>query len=142
VLRGLSARRFDIGTVEQAATLKLAMNLQIASIAQALTEALTLARSAGVSDELFFEVMEVNVAKSGVSALKRPKLLEADYSPQFSVKHMAKDLRLALETAADGTAPLTRALAAIYQEGIQRGWGEEDFIGLVRLLQNAATRAR
>jgi 3-hydroxyisobutyrate dehydrogenase-like beta-hydroxyacid dehydrogenase len=141
VLRGLSVRRFDIGTVEQAATLKLAMNLQIASIAQALTEALTLARSAGVSDELFFEVMELNVAKSGVSTLKRPKLLEADYSPQFSVKHMAKDLRLALETAAEGTAPLTRALAAIYEEGIRRGWGEEDFIGLVRLLQNAATRA-
>jgi len=137
VLHGLSSRRFDIGTVEQAAALKLAMNLQIAAMAQALAESITLARAAGVPDALFFEVMELNVARSGVSALKQPKLLAADYSPQFSVKHMAKDLRLALEAASEGAAPLTRATSAIYEEGIRHGLGEDDFIGLVRLLQNA-----
>lgn len=121
MLHGLSSRHFDIGTVEQAAALKLAMNLQIVAITQALAESITLARSAGVPDSLFFEVMELNVAKSGVSTLKQPKLLVGDYTPQFSVKHLAKDLRLALETASEGTAPLTRAISTIYEEGIRRG---------------------
>lgn len=132
-LHSLSSRRLDIGTVEQAATLKLAMNLQIASIALALNEAITLARDAGIPDSRFFEALEFNVARSGLSQLKQPKLLTADYTPQFSVKHMAKDLRLALESAR--STPLTRAASAIFEEGLRQGLGDDDFIGLIRLLQ-------
>jgi 3-hydroxyisobutyrate dehydrogenase-like beta-hydroxyacid dehydrogenase len=138
VLHGLSRKRFDIGTVEQAATLKLAMNVHIAGVAQALCESLAFARAGGISDDLYFEILDLNIAKSGVSTLKEPKLRTHDYSPQFSVKHMGKDLRLALETAAEGTTPLTHALHALHAEGERRGWGDDDFIGLIRLLaQNA-----
>lgn len=135
VLHGLSSRCFDVGTVQQAAALKLAMNLQIASIALALNESLTMARQAGIPDDLFFAVLELNVARSGLSDLKKPKLLQTDYSPQFSVKHMAKDLRLALETSSH--APLTHAASAIFEQGIQAGLGDDDFIGLIRLLHPA-----
>ena len=50
----VSAHRFIIGTNEQACTLKLAMNLNIAAQMQGLSEALTLARRAGVTDKVFF----------------------------------------------------------------------------------------
>ena len=60
-----------------------------------------------------------------------------DYSPQFSVKHMAKDLRLTLETAEDLSLPieLTGHLKNIYDQGIAAGWSDDDFIGLMRLLE-------
>lgn len=94
VLKRLSAKRIHIGTGEQACAVKLAMNLQIATLTQALCEALHSVRRAGVSDEIFFECMRGNASWSPLAALKEPKLKARDYAPQFSVKHLLKDLRL------------------------------------------------
>jgi len=49
---------------------------------------------------------------------------------------MAKDLRLALESAAGLPLDQTRTVMQTYQEGLKRGWGDLDFSALVRLLQN------
>jgi 3-hydroxyisobutyrate dehydrogenase-like beta-hydroxyacid dehydrogenase len=138
VLHGLSRRIFDLGTVEQASSIKLAMNLQIAGISQALGEALTMARRAGITDATFFELLECNIARSGVSELKKDKLAARDYAPQFSAKHMAKDVRLALETAEPGAYPMGSAVAQVYQAALDAGWGDDDFSGLIRLLENPA----
>jgi 3-hydroxyisobutyrate dehydrogenase-like beta-hydroxyacid dehydrogenase len=51
---------------------------------------LSLARAAGINDDTFFGALELNVARSGLVDLKRPKLQENDFAPQFSLKHMAK----------------------------------------------------
>ncbi len=137
VLKGLSKIISHVGTVEQASALKLAMNLQIASIAQALSESLSLARSYGIPDILYFELLENNVSRSGLSDLKKPKLLASDYSPQFSIKHMHKDLNLALESALSTSLPLplTQATRAIYQQGLEQGLGDQDFTALIELLK-------
>ena len=91
----VSSAQFHIGNNEQACALKLAMNLNISAQMQALCEALTIVRRAGVSDDVFFDALGKNASCSGVTKLKEPKLRAADYSPQFSVKHMLKDMRLA-----------------------------------------------
>jgi len=127
-----------IGPVGSASALKLAFNLNIALIAEALGESLSFARAAGISDERYFSALKLNVGRSGLADLKEPKLRAADYTPQFSLKHMGKDLRLALETAR-GHVPLpqVQTLLKLYQDGIERGWGDDDFIGLIRLLQKS-----
>lgn len=136
LLERLSSAILHIGPVGSASSLKLAMNLNIAGIAQTLCESLTLCRRAGIADDIYFDALDRNVALSGVSTLKEPKLREHDFSPQFSLKNMAKDLRLALETAGELTLPLehTRHLKGIYDQGMSAGWADDDFIGLVRLM--------
>jgi 3-hydroxyisobutyrate dehydrogenase-like beta-hydroxyacid dehydrogenase len=138
VLKPLSKARLHIGPRGTASALKLAMNMNIAGVAAALSESLTLARAAGLSDEVYFQALELNISNSGLAALKQPKLRSSDYSPQFSIKHMGKDLRLALETAEHLGQPLpqTARLKEFYDKAIERGWGDDDFIGLVRLLQS------
>lgn len=136
LLKPISKARLHIGPTGSASTLKLAMNMNIAGIAQTLCESLTLCRAAGISDDAYFAALGRNVAHSGLADLKEPKLRAGDYSPQFSLKHMGKDLRLALETA--GGLSLTLAQTALlkqsYDRGIELGWKEDDFIGLIRLL--------
>jgi 3-hydroxyisobutyrate dehydrogenase-like beta-hydroxyacid dehydrogenase len=136
VLETISSAILHIGPLGSASSLKLAMNLNIAGIAQTLCEGLTLSRRAGIADDVYFGALARNAAHSGVSDLKEPKLRGHDYSPQFSLKHMAKDLRLALETAADLSVPLeqTGNLKRLYDQGMAAGWADDDFIGLVRLL--------
>jgi len=135
-LARISQRRFVIGSPEQAATIKLAMNLQIAAITEALCESLTMSRRAGIDDEIFFSAMKKNVAWSGLAALKEPKVREGEFSPQFSIKNMHKDMRLA--EAAAGDLPILREVRACLERCEEAGYGEDDFISLLRVLRNPA----
>jgi 3-hydroxyisobutyrate dehydrogenase-like beta-hydroxyacid dehydrogenase len=139
VLEPISSAILHIGPLGSASTLKLAMNVNIAGVGQTLCESLKLCRSAGISDDIYFSALERNISHSGVADLKKLKLSQHDYSPQFSLKNMAKDLRLALETATELSLTLeqTGHLNDIYDQGIAAGWSNDDFIGLMRLLEKA-----
>lgn len=130
----VSATRFHIGSNEQAATLKLAMNLNISAHMQGLCEALALVRRAGVSDDTFFSALGKNVSYSGVTKLKEPKLRAGDYAPQFSVKHMHKDMRLASTMAGDQKLPVLAAVRERLAAAEKAGWADEDFSAVMKLL--------
>ncbi|MBT61782.1 MAG: 6-phosphogluconate dehydrogenase [Puniceicoccaceae bacterium] len=135
LLATVSNKRFHIGEPQQATAIKLAMNLQIASMSQALCEGITLARGAEISDDCFFDVLRANVAWSGLAELKEPKLREADYSPQFSVKNLHKDMRLAKKTAKRELPQLERTLQTLAATEAA-GHSKEDFISMIRLLED------
>jgi 3-hydroxyisobutyrate dehydrogenase-like beta-hydroxyacid dehydrogenase len=134
VLERLGAKILPVGPIGSASALKLALNVNNAVIAQGLGESLALARGAGIPDEIFFHALKLGVGRSGLSDLKEPKLRAGDFTAQFSVKHMAKDLRLALEMGGDLPLGVTRAVLGVYDDGIRRGWQDDDFIGLFRHL--------
>jgi 3-hydroxyisobutyrate dehydrogenase-like beta-hydroxyacid dehydrogenase len=127
--RGISKAIVPLGGVGSAMAVKLALNLMIATTYQSLAEGLRLARAAGIADADFFRCLDLNVARSGLVDLKRPKLEARDWSPQFSVKHLHKDLRLALRLAAQRGAPLPQAaqLAEAYGAALDAGLGDADF---------------
>ena len=130
----VSETRLHIGTNQHATALKLAMNLNIAAQMQGLAEALTLARRAGVSDEVFFTAIKKNVSYSGLVPLKEPKLRAGDFSPQFSVKHLLKDVRLATRSAGCAEMPLMDTLRGCLHATAEAGYAEEDFSALIKLL--------
>ncbi len=138
VLSPLSRKQFHFETPQQATAIKLAMNLQIAAISQALTEGWHLARNHGLNADQFFDVLKMNAAHSPLADLKEPKLRSGDEAPQFSVKHMAKDLGLALASAGDLHLQQAERTREIYQMGIESGLGDLDFIALERLVKAQA----
>ena len=134
VLERLSSTLLHIGALGTASSLKLAMNLNLALMMEALSESLTLARAEGIPDGKFFDALRLNAGRSGLSDLKESKLKARDYTPQFSLKHMNKDLRLSLETAGNLNLPTAKTLKSFYDKGMDAGFGEDDFIGMIRLL--------
>ncbi|HPA17420.1 MAG TPA: NAD(P)-dependent oxidoreductase [Verrucomicrobiae bacterium] len=140
VYRPISRDMIRVGGVGAATSLKLAMNLIVANTYQALAEGLTLAEQAGISRELFFRALDQNVGKSGVSELKKAKIFNADFSPHFAVKHMHKDLRLALRLAMDLgiVLPQTECLEETYSVAQEMGLGDEDFAALLKTLEPGA----
>jgi 3-hydroxyisobutyrate dehydrogenase-like beta-hydroxyacid dehydrogenase len=135
VLSLVSANRFRIGNPPQAATLKLAMNLNIAAQMEALCEALTLVRRAGITDDTFFDALGKNVSYSGLTKLKEPKLRAGDFSPQFSVKHMLKDMRLASAINGCKDFPVLDAVRERLHHTAAAGYADEDFAAVMKLLQ-------
>lgn len=130
----VSSHRFHIGDHRQAATLKLAMNLNIAAQMEALCEAITLARRAGISDDVFFGALGQNASYSGLAKLKEPKLRAGDFSPQFSVKHMLKDMRLASSINGCEDFPVLDAVRDRLHQASAAGWADEDFAAMLKLL--------
>lgn len=130
-LARLSSERFHIGSNRQACSIKLAMNLQIASAMAALSEALTISRHSGIPDEVFFAVFKKNASYSGLAALKEKKLKESDFEPQFSVKHMAKDLRLLRQ---EHSYPLLQLVSSTLAQAEEAGLGELDFSAIIKML--------
>ena len=134
VLERLAVKIQHVGELGKGSAVKLAMNMNIALVLEALSESRRFALSQGLTDEIFFEALSGNVSRSGVSDLKEPKLRSRDFGPQFSLKHMDKDLRLAEGDAKDLRLPLFKALREVYQEGMRRGLGDSDFAVLDSLL--------
>ncbi len=135
VLTATSKSIIEIGSeVGQASLVKIATNLVAAATVEALAEALALVDANGVSGTKFLEAFAQNASRSATSDVKLPCMLAADFEPRFSLKHMFKDVQLAL---AEGRAaglefPAAAAAAGALMGGIQQGWGDEDFSVLAK----------
>lgn len=133
VLSLVSRKRFRFDSPEQAATIKLAMNHQISAITEALCEGVSWARKAGLTDDQFFGALRENVAWSGLAALKEPRIREMDFSPQFSIRNMEKDMRLASDSAPIDL-PSLKLVRERLTAALEAGYGDDDFVSLLRLI--------
>ncbi|MBI4006057.1 MAG: NAD(P)-dependent oxidoreductase, partial [Gammaproteobacteria bacterium] len=114
---------------------KLAKNLNIDMQIEALSESFASAERAGIDPDSFFQVLRNNTAWNNLSEIKEPKFRQREFSPQFSVKNMLKDVRLALTTdKTDSGLPLLTAVESIYTNAERAGYGDDDMIALFKLL--------
>jgi 3-hydroxyisobutyrate dehydrogenase len=121
----------------QANAIKLALNLNIALIAGALSEAITLVRSYGADPLLFLKVLNSTYFKTGMSDRKGPKMVKNDFSPSFHLRNMLKDVELATALAqSTGIAiPLTTQAALMYRAANNSGFSEMDYTAICGFLQ-------
>lgn len=132
----VSARQIvPVGDIGQASVLKIATNIIAAAEVGALAEALALMDRHGVELHKLALALEGNAARSGVIDMKTPSMLSGDFEPRFSLKHMFKDIQLALKMGEDSDLelPAASAFAGAAMAAIQRGWGESDFSVVSRL---------
>jgi len=134
ILEASSKAIIEIGTVGQASAIKIATNMITAASAQAAAEALALVQALGLPLEKFVEAMRANASYSGTLALKLPKMLDRDFEPQFSVKHMLKDMQIASQIALSHYLDLGVTAAARDQllEQMQWGHGDDDYSSVAR----------
>src|SRR5207253_6623100 len=123
-----------IGAIGQASAIKIATNMITAASAQAAAEALGLVQALVLPLEKFVEAMRVNASYSGTLAMKLPKMLERDFAPHFSVKHMLKDMQIASQIALSHYLDLGVTAAARDQlfEQMQWGHGDDDYSAVLR----------
>src|SRR6266403_1105583 len=134
ILEASSKEIIYIGPVGHASAIKIATNIITAATVQAAAEALALVQAFGAPLEKFVEAMRANASYSGTLAMKLPKILEGDFEPQFSVKHMLKDMQLASQIALSHYLDLGVTAAACDQllEQMQWGHGDDDYSSVAR----------
>ena len=128
-LEASSKEIVEIGEIGEATTIKIATNIVTAATVQAGAEALALATKSGIAPEKLIAAFRGNSVQSGTLAMKLPKIIEGDFEPHFSVKHMLKDLQLAAKIARtlDLDLAMNEAVRDALIEEVKQGRADDDY---------------
>jgi 3-hydroxyisobutyrate dehydrogenase len=115
---------------------KLALNLNIALIAGALSEGIILVKAADIKPEIFIEILNATYFATGPSRNKGPKMVKNDFEPSFYLKNMLKDLELTTSTSQSIgiSLPLTSIAQQIYRTANNMGYSELDYTALTAFM--------
>src|SRR6202044_2722083 len=80
---------------------KLTQNLILGKLLQSFNEGLVLSTKAGVAPELMLDILNNSAARSGLISIKAPMVFKRDFSTNFSVKWLEKDIGLAVDLGSE-----------------------------------------
>jgi 3-hydroxyisobutyrate dehydrogenase len=140
LFQAMGKQVFHMGETGKGQATKLVMNLQIALIFEGFAEALTLAAKLGVDVEKLLPLIQASMVRSGVVDYKAPFILQRDFSPNFPLRLMLKDIRLALDAAKESRVrlPGLEAVEEVYDVAAEEGYQDMDYAATLTLLEKWA----
>ena len=127
-----------LGATGNAARMKLANNLVMAGMLTALCEGMALAVKSGLDTAQLLEVLDSGALSNPMFRLKGPQIAaNREFPAAFPLKHMQKDLRLALRLAEDSGQPLfaTAAVNELFKAAMAANLGDADFAAVSRVIR-------
>lgn len=137
---GNPERVVRIGEPGAGQTCKVCNQMVIGGALAAVSEALALARKAGVNPALVRQALLGGFAASRVLEVHGERILNGNYKPGFRANLYAKDLRIAANTLAEFTtpAPVSTAVHQLVEAQIAAGEGEDDYSAMGRVVARLA----
>lgn len=131
-----------VGPLGHGQMVKLINNSLAAVNCAAVGQALIVASAAGVDLDALERVVGAGSGGSAMLSLKGRAMREHDYTTQFKLEHLLKDVRLCLEEGQALGVPFSYAAEAreTLVAAMGRGLGGDDFAALVEVLEGAAGR--
>jgi 3-hydroxyisobutyrate dehydrogenase len=140
LFKAMGKQVFRMGKTSKGQAAKLVMNLQIALIYEGFAEALTLATKLGVNVDTLLPLIQASMVKSGVVEYKAPFVLKRDFTPNFPLRLMLKDIHLALAAAKEARVklPALETVEEIYEMAAEDGHQDLDYAATLTLLEKWA----
>jgi 3-hydroxyisobutyrate dehydrogenase/2-hydroxy-3-oxopropionate reductase len=140
LFQAMGKQVFHMGDTSKGQATKLAMNLQIALIYEGFAEALTLATKLGVDINRLLPLVQASMVRSGVVDYKAPFIMKRDFSPNFPLRLMLKDIHLTLEAAKEARVrlPGLEAVEEVYDLAAEEGHQDLDYAATLTLLEKWA----
>jgi 3-hydroxyisobutyrate dehydrogenase-like beta-hydroxyacid dehydrogenase len=140
LFQAMGKQVFHMGETSKGQATKLVMNLQIALIYEGFAEALTLGAKLGVDVEKLLPLIQASMVRSGVVDYKAPFILKRDFTANFPLRLMLKDIRLALDAARESRVrlPGLEAVEEVYDVAAEEGQQDMDYASTLILLEKWA----
>ena len=137
VLAAMSKSMTLVGPVGSGALIKLINNFVCGVQIIALGEALTMIERSGLDRGRALEVLTQGAPGSPLVKAVSARMTAADYTPNFLLRLMAKDLTYSIQEADKLSIHLNTAEAALdtFKKAIAAGHGEQDIAAAVELLR-------
>jgi 3-hydroxyisobutyrate dehydrogenase len=128
VLAAMGKNIFHVGGPGMGCFVKLVGNAIMGANLAVLAEGLALGARGGVPTEVMIEVLKQTGAASAVLERRGGNILKDDYTAQFMLKLLFKDLGLALDAAADAAVPMpvVGVVRQLYAHAMAQGRGNAD----------------
>ncbi len=135
-LAAMGKKILFLGEVGQGARMKLVANMVMGGMMTMLCEGLTLGARAGLESADILDVLDAGAMSNPMFRLKGPQIVQDTFPPAFPLKHMQKDLRLALNLGNQlGQALHTTASAnELFKTALGMGLGDSDFAAVSRVV--------
>ena len=138
VLESFGEKIFHVGDHGAGHLVKSLNNLLSATTLASAAEAVILAEKAGVAPEALLEVINAGNGRSYSTEVKFPKfILDRSFDDGFALGLMVKDLKIALETAAEMGHPMFSgsSISQLWQAAAARGYGLEGHTSIYAFLE-------
>ena len=125
----MGKKRIFLGEVGAGAHMKVVVNMIMGGMMTAFSEGLALASDTGLAVPDLLEVLAAGALANPMFAAKGPLMAAGKTAPAFPLKHMQKDLRLALALgdAQARALPTAAAANAVFLRARASGLGDSDF---------------
>jgi 3-hydroxyisobutyrate dehydrogenase-like beta-hydroxyacid dehydrogenase len=135
-LEAMGKKILYLGEVGQGARMKLVVNMVMGGMMTMLCEGLTLGARSGLEAADILDVLDAGAMSNPMFRLKGPQIVQGTFPPAFPLKHMQKDLRLALNLGNQlGQALHTTASAnELFKTALGMGLGDSDFAAVSRAI--------
>ena len=126
-----------VGPSGSGSNAKLAHNTIVGINAAGLIEGMAIAAKSGIDASAFLRIVQSGGAASKQADLKGRKIIDRDFSVQFSLALMLKDLRLssALTDGMGVSTPMLEAAKSLFQVGQAAGLGDYDLAALAQVYE-------
>ncbi len=140
VLSRMGKTILHLGKAGDGTRAKLVLNLIQAGMLAAWAEGLSLAKRLGLSPAKVLQVLEHSAGNAALFRYKGPYLMRRDFSTNFSLKLMDKDIKLALGEAErlGVDLPASRTVSSLFTAAMESGLSEEDFLALAKIAERSA----
>jgi len=123
-----------LGPSGSGALMKLVNNFLCGVQAASFAEALSLIDAGGLDREKAVSILTAGAPGSGIVKRVAERVAANDFTPNFGLRWMAKDLAYAIGTGSARGIPLRTASAAlsIFEDAVAGGHGDEDFSAVAK----------
>lgn len=140
IMKAMAGSVVRVGEIGAGNTAKLCNQVVVAINIAAVSEAMVLAKKAGVSPDKVYQAIRGGLAGSTVMDAKAPMMMDRNFNPGFRIDLHIKDLNNVLETSRGVGVPLPLAaqLMEMMQAIKQDGCGVEDHSSIVKFYEKLA----
>ena len=132
----LGQRTVWVGAVGAGSRLKLVNNTWLAFAAEGLATSVALAHRLGLTTETLVDALVGGPLVSPWQSAKMQRIAKDDFSAQFALSLALKDVRLAVQAAADNERfAVLAALADEWQRLVADGFGDQDITVVTQALE-------
>lgn len=126
-----------LGEVGQGANMKLVLNMMMGGMLSIFSEGMSLGQKAGLDGQQILDIIDAGAMANPMFKGKGAMLLKEDYTTSFPLKHMQKDMRLAVALGDQLEQPLPTAAIAneAFKQAIKAGFSEEDIAAVYKVIK-------
>jgi 2-hydroxymethylglutarate dehydrogenase len=144
VLRSFGSQIFYVGGHGAGHVAKCLNNLMSATTLAAAAEVVLVGIRAGLDPEKLVEVINASSGRSYSTEVKFPRyVLNRAFDDGFAVRLMDKDLKIALDSAAELKTPITigTAVGRVWEEAVSQGFGSESHTAIYAFIEKMMEQA-